>query len=471
MGRKYSVLVVDDDVSILRVLKTLLSREGFEVVTADGSQEGLDKLKEDRYDLLLSDIVMQPFDGIALLKQAREINPDSQVIMMTGFATIETATEALKLGAFDYICKPFKIDELLATVQRSVTYIQKLSGTDNGNKKKRLRLVKQHFDEIVGESSAIQQIYKKIEKLSEQSGPILILGEPGTGKSLAAKAIHNMSAGKDHPFISINCSVYPDDTLDSLLFGLVELPKHNENRTGRSLPVVKKGFFEIAKGGTLFFQHIDSLPIGIQKKIVRILGANSIQRLGSKREVAIDTRIIMDTVVNLGSKVERGEFDQGLFNYVVERSITMPTLAKRQDDFSLLIKHFEIQLNKELKITISIDPKAEKAMRKYSWPGNVRELKNTIYRSSMLCKRNTITINDLPVPIRMCLLRERRSIFGYTDEFDLRWQSLRKFLRSKEKEYVDEVVRLAKGDKEKAARLMDMSLSDFYKKYGDKIES
>ena len=461
------VLIVDDDANILKILATLLEREGLEVVTADNSESGLNILRRDKFDLLLSDIVMQPYDGITLLRQARELNPDNQVIMITGFATIETATEALKLGAFDYICKPFKLEELLSTVRRAIDYVLKLAGEEEQEENKKVVLIKQHFQQLVGESRQMKAVYEQIKRLIQGDGPVLITGESGTGKSLAARALHDGGARKSNPFLTLNCAVWPERFLDATLFGYVQMPTDSEGNVIDGLPVIKKGLFELTRGGTLFFEQIDSLPIELQHKLATVLRERKFCRTGSTKNIPLDIRIVADTLKPLDEKVHKKEFLGELHGYLSPKTFSLPRLKEREGDLQLLIKYFIMQFNRQESTKISIDPKAVQAMEQYSWPGNVHELRSTIFRSAQRCARRRIQPDDLPVPVRMCYLKEKTSIFGYTDEFDLRWRSLRKFLKSKEKEYVQEILRITKGDKEKAAKLLGVSLSTFYSKYGN----
>ena len=462
-----NVLIVDDDVSILTVLKTLLTREGFDVVTADSSEKGLKILRKQRFDLLLSDIVMQPFDGITLLRQAREINPNNQVVMMTGYATIETATEALKLGAFDYICKPFKIDELLATVKRAVSFIEKFQGSKNNDGKKKIYLIKKHFGELVGESSEMQEVYKQIEKVAMKDDPLFIRGECGTGKSLVAKAIHSAGNRKDFPFLYFNCAICPEHLIDATLFGYVQLPRDNDGNIIKGLPVIKKGLFELARGGSILFEHIGALPKWGQAKLVSVIKKNKFMRTGSTKEVHLDVRFIADSVETSQNIQARKDLNPDLSVLINKSSIVLPILLERKGDLSILIDHLMIQYNQLNHAQVTISQKAQKALENYRWPGNVHELKSTIFRAAQVCKKGQIQLSNLPVPVRMCFMRSKASIFGYTDDFDLRWWSLRKFLKTKEREYVDEVLKITKGDKMKAAKLLGIDLATFYKKYGN----
>ena len=461
------VLIVDDDVNILKILRTLLEREGLEVVTASSSEKGLNFLRHKKFDLLLSDIVMQPYDGITLLRQARELNPENQVIMMTGFATIETATEALKLGAFDYICKPFKLEELLSTVRRAITYVLKLSGEGEQQEKKKVVLIKQHFGQLVGESPQMKAVYEQIRQLAKTDSTVLITGGSGTGKSLVARSLHEEGDRSASPFLTLSCASWPERFLDATLFGFVQMPTDDEGNVIAGLPVIKRGLFELAKGGTLFFEQINSLPMELQRKLVAVFREKKFCRTGSTKNIPLDIRIVADTLKPLDEKVAKNEFLKELYGYLSPHTISLPSLRERKEDLKLLVKHFIIQFNREESEKVSIDPKVRQAMEQYSWPGSVHELKSAIFRSARTCKRQRIQLDDIPVPIRMCYMKEKTSIFGYTDEFDLRWRSLKTFLKSKEREYVDEILRITKGDKEKAAKLLGVSLATFYSKYVD----
>lgn len=465
--RYAKVLVVDDDTSILTVLKTLLEREGFDVVTADSSDKAYNILKQDEFDLMLSDIVMQPFDGIALLGQARKLNPEIQVIIMTGFANIETATKAMKSGAFDYICKPFKVNELQDTVKRAIKYIEYLGGevkSDPDQPRKKIALVKKHFGEIVGNNESMKRVYSQINEFAASDSPLLISGQCGVGKALVGRAVHATCPRSAGPYLNFNCAICPEGFVDGILFGYVEMPTDGCGNTVKGLPIVKKGVFENAKGGTIHFEEIAALPMRYQEELSQILQQGNIVRAGSNKEIPIDVRIIADTTTSLESKVEKGEFLKGLFKLLQNR-ISIPKLADRTDDIQLLISHFTLQYNKQYKTSVSFAPGAIRAMQKYTWPGNVRELKSAVYRAAGLSKNQKVHLNNVPLTARMCYTKGKSNIFGYSDQLDLRWRSLNTFIKAKESECVEQVLKVTKGDKEKAANLMGISLAAFYRKY------
>ncbi len=466
---KLKVLIVDDDTSILLVLKTILTRLEFEVKTADSSDKGLNLLRHESFDLMLSDIVMQPFDGITLLRQARTINPNTQIIMMTGYATIETATEALKLGAFDYVCKPFKIEELNSTIQRAVSYIHKLSGVkdETPQKENKLTLIKKYFKDIVGDCPIMKERYDQLPSLLASTDPILITGASGTGKSLIAKILHQQGKRAEAPFATLNCAIIPESHLETLLFGYVTQPTDEHGNVIKGLPIVKKGILETNAGGTVCIEEISAMPKMIQDKLVKVIIDGKIQRIGSDKDLPFDVHIIADTSHPLEAKVKKGQFLSTLYSLINYKHITLPALKDREKDWQLLLQYFLIQYNNEAHTNVSCDSKVTAVIAKYSWPGNVRELKSLVFRAASQCRDNKIHLSDLPVPVRMCYMRDKSSAFSYSDEIDLRWWSLKTFIKNKEIEYVNQVLNATKGDKAKAAQLMGISVADFYKKYGN----
>ncbi len=465
---KPKALIIDDDTSILTVLKALLEREGFEVTTAETSDKGLNIFRNEEFDIILCDIVMKPFDGITLLQQARRIDPDVPIIMMTGFAKIETANKAMKLGAFDYICKPFKIDELQSTVKRAMKYLKKISGEeDSDDNDKKVFLVKKNVNNIVGDGPQMRQVYEMIKNLAITNDAVLVYGDCGTGESLVAKSVHEFSQRAANPFTNFNCAIYPDMLVDSTLFGMVEQPTDEDGNVIKGLPVITKGIIEKTNGGTLFLEEIGALPLEIQHKFLAALREGKICRSGSDKEIHIDVRVIADTTQKLENKVNQQEFLADLLDMFTGNIINVPPLKERTDDIPLLIQYFLLQCNKQENTKNTIQQKAQNAMRKYTWPGNIRELITAVYRSAKICKNEKIQIGDLPVPIRMCYMKGKDSIMGYSDEIDLRWWSLKKFIKTKEKEYVEQVLKATKGDKEKAAKMLGISLQIFEKKYGD----
>lgn len=456
MSDKAKVLVVDDEVSIVEVLKALLTREGYNVTTASDGEEALNELRKDKFDLMISDIRMQPMDGITLLRKAREMQEHLAVIMITAYATVEIAVEAMKNGAFDYVCKPFKIDELLLTVQRALSYEYVLQ--ENETLKENLR-TRYHFENIVGDSPPMQKVYAMIEKVARTDSTILIRGESGTGKELVARALHNYSRRNEKPFVAINCAALPETLLESELFGYVKGAFTGANK-------FKKGLFESAQGGTLFLDEIGSIPVDMQQKLLRVLEEREIRPVGATDTVPVDVRIVAATNENLEEKIQTGNFREDLYYRLSVIPIELPPLRERKEDVKLLLKHFLKVINEQEKRDTSVASEVVIALENYSWPGNVRELENVISRAATLCDDNKIELQDLPEKIQATSAPGHKGTERVPPKSQ-RGVSLKSFLRSKEREYIQYVLDQCEGDKEKAAQSLGISLATFYRKIGE----
>jgi DNA-binding NtrC family response regulator len=456
MADKAKILVVDDEVSIVEVLKALLTREGYTVTTASDGEEALSRLREEKFDLMISDIRMQPMNGITLLRKARELQGHLAIIMITAYATVETAVEAMKCGAFDYVCKPFKIDELILTVQRALSYEHALQ--ENETLKENLR-TRYHFENLVGDHEKMRKVYAMIEKVARTDSTILILGESGTGKELVARALHNYSRRNEKPFVGINCAALPETLLESELFGYVKGAFTGANK-------FKKGLFESAQGGTLLLDEVGSIPIDMQLKLLRVLEEREIRPVGGTKTVSIDVRIVAATNEHLENKIKKGEFREDLFYRLSVIPIELPPLRERLSDIPLLVKHFLKELKENEGREISIDSLAVAALQCYNWPGNVRELENVINRAGALCEEQRITFNDLP-PNIIELAQQTDLTTPRDDASQFKGSSLKAFLRTKERDYIQGVLDDCGGDKEKAAKALGISLATFYRKIGE----
>jgi two-component system response regulator PilR (NtrC family) len=459
MTYKAKILVVDDEPSIVEVLKTLLGREGYAVTVAEDGTGALAKLAEDEFDLLITDVRMQPMDGVALLRKAREMHEHLAIIMMTAYATVETAVEAMKNGAFDYVCKPFKIDELMLTVQRALSYEHAL--LENETLKENLN-TPTHFQSLVGEHPSMERVYAMIEKVARTDSTILIRGESGTGKELVAKALHDYSRRKEAPFLGINCAALPATLLESELFGYMK-----GAFTGASK--AKKGLFEAAEGGTLLLDEVGSIPVDMQLKLLRVLEEREIRPVGSTKSIPVDVRIVAATNEPLEKKIASGDFREDLYYRLSVIPIELPPLRDRMSDVGILTRFF---LNKSMekenrKVTMS--DSAFQALGCYNWPGNVRELENTISRAFALCENDEITLADLPTDIVDAANRRLAEGKASSNREKFRGSSLKAFLRSKEKDYISYVLQECGGDKEKAAKSLGISLATFYRKYGEGV--
>lgn len=459
MANKAKILVVDDEISIVEVLKALLSREGYEVDTSSDGEEALDLLREDKFDLMISDIRMQPMDGITLLREARALQAHLAIIMITAYATVETAVDAMKNGAFDYVCKPFKIDELLLTVQRALSYEHALQ--ENETLKESLR-AKYHFENLVGDHDNMRNVYALIEKVARTDSTILIRGESGTGKELVARALHNYSRRNEKPFVAINCAALPETLLESELFGYVKGAFTGANK-------FKKGLFEAAEGGTLLLDEIGSLPVDMQTKLLRVLEEREFRPVGGTKTVSVDVRIVAATNEPLEERIKTSQFREDLYYRLSVIPIELPPLRDRISDVPLLVNHFLKELNEAEGRTITIDSVAVKALQLYAWPGNVRELENVVRRAGTLCDGNRITLQDLPPKI-IELARQNDLRDDEEDVAKLRGVSLKSFLRAKEREYIQLVLDQCGGDKEQAASALGISLATFYRKNGRRLK-
>jgi len=444
------ILLVDDEASILSVLSVLLKAEGYEVVPVDNGEKALELIKSTPFDLMISDIRMRPVDGITLLKSARELRPTMSALMVTGYGTIETAVESLKYGAFDYITKPFKVDELLITVQRAIEYNKTIS--ENIDLKAQLT-GKYRFENIIAESHSMRNVCEMIERVAPTDAAVLIYGESGTGKELVAKAIHAYSTRKNKKFLPLNCAALPEPLLESELFGHVK-----GAFTGASAD--KTGLFEVANNGTLFLDEIDSMPLSIQAKLLRVLQDKQIRKVGGNEPITVDVRVLASTNTRLEQLIAQGRFREDLYYRLSVIPIEIKPLRERTEDILPLvyhILHLELGANKELP---HIEPEVLAIFEQYAWPGNVRELENALKHAVTFAKNNVITKDCLPVKITQSPNMSGSDI----RHENYKGKSLKSFLRMKEKEYLADVLKDSDGDKQKAAKSLRISLATLYRK-------
>ena len=454
------VLLVDDEPSILSVLSTLLKAEGYNVVAALGGEKACDHLKSERFDLMLSDIRMSPINGMDLLRVAHEEHSAMPVIMLTAYGSVETAIEALKLGAFDYITKPFKVDELLITVQRALDYSSALS--ENANLKAQLG-TRYRLENIVAESPLMQNVCEMIKRVAPTDATVLVYGESGTGKELVAKAIHASSKRKDKKFLAVNCAALPEPLLESEMFGHVK-----GAFTGAS--VNKEGLFEAACGGTIFLDEIGSMPLSIQGKLLRVLQEKEVRRVGSNETVSIDARVIAATNTRLETLLKENLFREDLYYRLSVIPIEIRPLRERTEDILPLVYHVLKRETPAGTPTPTLSPEVAAILESHTWPGNVRELENAIRHAMTFARDATITPDVLPLKIRQAMQKMAAqptmgSAGASVDVIDpQRGKSLKAFLRTKEKEYLQQILTYTGGDKEKAAKALDISLATLYRK-------
>jgi two-component system response regulator PilR (NtrC family) len=381
------ILVVDDELSMREVLDITLRQEGYQVTLADGGQAALRELDAAPFDLVLTDLRMQDIDGLAVLRGVKERSPATAVIMVTAFASTDTAIEAMKLGAYDYVTKPFKLDELRLTIA-AVLERKRLREENQA-----LRRQLQHergLPNFVGRSRRMQEVFETIRKIADSPSNVMITGETGTGKELVAQAIHQESPRRDRPFVSVNCGAIPEGLMESELFGHVK-----GSFTGAVNDT--RGLFAAADDGTLFLDEITEIPPSVQVKLLRAIQERCIRRVGDTRDVRVDVRLIAASNRDLATAVSEGTLREDLFYRLNVIPVHLPPLRERRDDIPLLVHHFVQKLTRETgKPVRGIAPDALAMLERYRWPGNVRELENVIERAIVLGGAPTLDIDALP---------------------------------------------------------------------------
>lgn len=381
------ILVVDDEEMNRDLLQQILTREGYEVETAANGREAMALLQQATFHVVLSDLRMPGMTGVDVIRELKAIAPSTMGIIHTAYASVETAVEAMKAGAYDYVTKPVRRDELLVVLQRALEF-QRLN-SENIHLRKQLK-AKYKFDNIVSDNEKMLSVFAQIEKISNTDSTVLIYGESGTGKELIARAIHYNSYRQDKPLIPINCGAIPEDLLESELFG-------HEKGSFTGATALRMGRFELANGGTIFLDEIGEMKPSLQVKILRVLQEREFERIGGTRTIKVDVRILAATNKNLEDLVERQQFRDDLYWRLNVIPITMPPLRERASDIPLLVAHFIRRFNTEKKQQLEgISPEALHMLKHYHWPGNVRELENTIERIAILKGQGIITPEDLP---------------------------------------------------------------------------
>jgi len=382
------ILIVDDEENIREMLSSLLTKEGFAVITARNHKEAIESTQKNDFNLALIDLVMPGIDGIQTLKELHSISQNTIGIIMTGYATIDSAVEAMKAGAFDYISKPFNLDEILLIVKHAIEY-QRLQGENlllKSQLKKRYK-----FENIIGNSEEMIKIFQIIETIADSDSTVHIYGESGTGKELVAKALHFNSRRRDKCFVPVNCGAIPADLLESELFGHVKgaFTGAISSRVGR---------FEMANGGTIFLDEIGDMSLSLQVKILRVLQEREFIPVGGTKSIKVDVRVIAATHQDLEKAVKEKTFREDLFYRLNVIPINLPPLRERKSDIPLLVQHFLEVFNKDRDSNIEgIAPEAMKIFTEYDWPGNVRELENLIERLVIFNrKKKIISVSDLP---------------------------------------------------------------------------
>lgn len=385
MGPEPSILVVDDDIISAELLSEVLSRDGYRVEIATHGKEAIQKGEAKPFDVVITDLKMPDMSGLDLLKSFRRSNPQTTVFVITAFGSFETAIEAIQNGAYDYIIKPFKMEEVKSKVKRCLEQKRLISRNPYPG-----LLSDFPFKTIIGSSPKMLEIYKMVARVSISEIPVLIQGESGTGKELIARAVHDCSPRSQGPYVVVNCATFPETLLETELFG------HVKGAFTNAL-VEKKGLFEEANGGTCFLDEIGDMPIPLQAKLLRVLQKREIRRLGGTQHISINVRFIAATNKDLASMVKAGEFREDLFYRLHVVTINLPPLREHREDISQLVDHFFqralMKVNKEVH---GISDEAMMALTEFSWPGNIRQLENVIDRAITLTNNKILLLSDIP---------------------------------------------------------------------------
>ena len=436
------VLIVDDEESFRHMLSVILKKEGYEVELAANGEEGLKKTSLSTFDQILCDIRMPQMDGLEFLREVQRVGVGTTVIMMSAYGTVDTAIEAMKLGAYDYISKPFKPDEIILTLKKA----EERERLRKENELLRRAVAKEYgFENIVSKNEKMLKIFEMIKKVAPYKSTILITGESGTGKELVARALHFNSDRSKNLFVPINCGAIPENLLESELFGHAKGAFTDAIRT-------KKGLFEEADGGTLFLDEIGELPAQLQVKLLRVLQDGEIRRIGESKPIQIDVRIIAATVKDLIKEVNEGRFRDDLFYRLNVLYINLPPLREKKEDIPFLVTHFINKYNQSLNKNIKgIDSKALEALMEYKWYGNVRELENTIERAVVLTDREHIELENLPIEIQN-IQDEIQLEPSMEDEY-----SIKKASKLLEMHLIKKALKKTKGNHTQAAKLLEIS--------------
>ncbi len=433
------VLAIDDEEPFRRLLKKELTRKGFSVETAADGESAVAMLRRDEYDVALLDIVMPGFDGIALMKKIGNDPATPATIVLTGMATVETAVEAMRNGAYDYISKPYKLDELVIVINRAFEY-RRLKIKNLLLEQELAR--KDAPAEFVGKSRQFRDLLILIRKIAPTGSSVLIHGESGTGKELVATTIWQYSKRGNAPFTALNCAALSESLIESELFG-------HERGAFTNAHQLKYGIVEVADKGTLFLDEIGELPLGLQAKLLRFLDSGEFRRVGSNKTLKVDVRVIAATNKNLTVLIQSGGFRQDLYYRLNVININVPPLRERREDISDLANHFLTKYSNKLSKNVTdFSPQALEALNNYTWPGNVRELENVVERAVIICDSETLGVKDLSIP-QTSLVTENPS-----------HSSLEKI----EREHILKVLRETEGNQSKASQILGIDRKTLYLK-------
>ena len=437
------ILIVDDESTIRETLSLVLKEEKYECDLAENGAEGLKRVKEKNFDLIITDLKMPEMGGLELMEKVKTISPKTSVMIITAYASLESAIQALRLGAYDYIIKPLDFDDVILRIKRLMDHRELLNENEYLRKE-----VQEKFSvsNIIGESEPMQDVFNLIRKVAATKGNVLITGKSGTGKELVARAIHYNSPRQTKRFVAINCGAIVDNLMESELFG---------HKKGSFTGAVrdKEGLFKVADGGTLFLDEVGEIPLHLQVKLLRAIETGEFIPVGDTIPQKVNVRIIAATNRNLEEEVEKGKFRDDLYYRLNVVEINLPPLAERKEDIPLLINHFIRKYNRELNRQITgMDEETKRILMNYEWKGGIRELENVIERALILSEGEIITRKDLP-PNLMKL--------EPAPEASLR---LKDAVADFEKQHIEQVLKANQGNKEAVAKILDISLSSLYRK-------
>jgi two-component system response regulator PilR (NtrC family) len=441
------ILVVDDELSMREFLSILLEREGYSTRLAENAESALQLLESEDFALVISDVNMPGLDGIKLLERIKKLTPETAVLLITAFSTAEQAVEAMKLGAYDYIAKPFKVEEIKILVRNALE--KRTLQKENIRLKQEIQ-ERYSFSGLIGKSKKMREVYTLIEKVSTSNTNVLVLGESGTGKELAAKAIHYNSPRKDKPFVPVNCGAIPENLMESELFG------HKKGSFTGAI-ADRPGLFEQAEGGTLFLDEIGEIPLQLQTKLLRVLQEREFRKVGGTEDKRADVRIVAASNRELEEQVNEGSFREDLFYRINVVQIRMPSLRERPEDIPLLVEHFHKKFVESPHEGETITSGALKVLLSYSFPGNVRELENIIERCMVLGDK-TISVDSLPPR-----LLEYQQAPATNDVYAIPGEgmNLEAYLDGIEKRFLLQALEKSGGVKKKAAELLGLTFRSF----------
>jgi len=439
-----TILIIEDEKIMRITLEDFLKSKDFEVYATDRGLEGIEIFKREEIDCVITDVRLPDIDGLSVLKEVKNTKPHVPVIIITAFGTIQMAVSAMKMGAFDYITKPFSLDEFLLVIDRAIEI--KSIKEENINLKRKLdNIISQHY--LIGESRQIKEIYEIACRIADLDSSVLITGETGTGKELVANIIHYGGKRKDKPFIKINCSAIPGELIESELFGY-------ERGAFTGATSRKIGKFELANGGTIFLDEIGDFPLPLQPKLLRVLQDKVIERIGGLKGIQVDVRIISATNKNLLDEVKKGSFREDLYYRLSVIPISVPPLRERKEDIPYLVEHFVKKYTSRFGKEVKISKELISRLMDYNFPGNVRELENLIER--------LIALSDDKGEIKLQML----DIFLRSDkrEQETGIMPLEEYINKMEKDYIRKVIALCDGNKTKAAELLGISRKNLWEK-------